>query len=78
MRAIRVLALAVVVFAAMVTTSGAKAQQGSQPGSGSMMNQPGGGSIMGHGMMGGGDSMMGPRGMMSGMGMRGGAHPYAR
>lgn len=72
MKAIRVLALAVVVFAAIVTMSGAKAQQGSQPDSGPMMSQPGGGSIMGHGMMGGGDSMMGNHGMMSGMGMRGG------
>jgi LTXXQ motif family protein len=70
--------LAVALLAAIAATGSARAQQDSQqeskPDSGSMMNQqPGSGSMMGHGMMGEGQSMMGGHGMMGGMGMGGGS-----
>ncbi len=59
--------LAVALLAAITATVSARAQQNSQPDSGSMMNQqPGSGSMMGHGMMSGGQSMMGGHGMMGG------------
>jgi len=59
--------LAVALPAAITTTVSARAQQNSQPDSGSMMNQqPDSGSMMGHGMMSGGQSMMGGHGMMGG------------
>ncbi|HSA67689.1 MAG TPA: Spy/CpxP family protein refolding chaperone [Methyloceanibacter sp.] len=65
-----------VTLLAIAATGSANAQdnsQQSQPDSGSMMNQqPGSGSMMGHGMMGGGQSTMGGHGMMGGMGMGGG------
>ena len=65
--------LAVALLAAITTTVSARAQQNSQPDSGSMMNQqPGSGSMMGHGMM-SGQSMMGGHGMLGGMGMGGGS-----
>ena len=77
MKAIKVLALAVAVSATLIAPSGAKAQQESQPDSGSMMDhQSGGGSMMGHGIMGDSDAMMGQRGTMGGrmggMGAEGG------
>jgi hypothetical protein len=71
--------LAVALLAAIAATGSARAQQDSQqeskPDSGSMMNQqPGSGSMMGHGMMGEGQSMMGGHGgMMGGTGMGGGS-----
>jgi hypothetical protein len=59
--------LAVALLAAITATVSARAQQDSQPDSGSMMNQqPDSGSMMGHGMMSGGQSMMGGHGMMGG------------
>ena len=59
--------LAVALLAAITATVSARAQQNSQPDSGSMMNQqPDSGSMMGHGMMSGGQSMMGGHGMMGG------------
>ena len=59
--------LAVALLAAITTTVSARAQQNSQPDSGSMMNQqPDSLSMMGHGMMSGGQSMMGGHGMMGG------------
>jgi hypothetical protein len=67
--------LAVALLAAIAATVSAHAQQDSQqnskPDSGSMMDhQSGSGSMMGHGMMGEGQSMMGGHGgMMGGMGM---------
>jgi len=66
MNALKTLILAVAVFAAIATTSSAKAQQEGQPNSGSMMD---------HGMMGDGDSIMGHSGMMGGMGAKGGRPP---
>ena len=71
MNAIKGSMLAVAVLAAIAATGSARAQQDSQqeskPDSGSMMNrQPGSGSMMGHGMMGEGQSMMGGHGMMGG------------
>ena len=60
MKAIKVLALVVAVSAALIAPSGAGAQQGRQPDSGSMIDhQSGGGSMMGHGRMGKSNSMMG-------------------
>jgi hypothetical protein len=69
--------IAVALLAAIAATGSAYAQQDSQqnnkPDSGSMMDhQSGSGSMMGHGMMGEGQSMMGGHGMMGGMGMGGG------
>src|SRR5262245_49074114 len=69
--------LAVALLAAIVATGSAHAQhdsqQNSKPDSGSMMDhQSGSGSMMGHGMMGDGQSMMGGHGMMGGMGTGGG------
>lgn len=59
--------LAVALLAAITATVSAHAQQDSQTDSGSMMNQqPCSGSMMGHGMMSGGQSMMGGHGMMGG------------
>lgn len=59
--------LAVALLAAIAATVSARAQQNSQPDSGSMMSQqPGSGSMMGHGMMSGGQSMVGGHGMMGG------------
>ena len=66
--------LAVALLAGIAATGSTRAQQDSQPDSGSMMNhQSGSGSMMGHQMMGEGQSMMGGHAMMGGMGMRGGA-----
>ena len=74
---------AVALLAAIAATGSARAQQDSQqeskPDSGSMMNQqPGSGSMMGHGMMSGDQSMMGGHGMMGGMGMGGPASMCGR
>ena len=67
MNTIRGSMLAVALLAAITATVSARAQQNSQPDSGSMMNQqPDSGSMMGHGMMSGGQSMMGGHGMMGG------------
>ena len=67
MNAIKGSMLAVAVLAAIAATGSARAQQNSQPDSGSMMNQqPDSGSMMGHGMMSGGQSMMGGHGLMGG------------
>jgi LTXXQ motif family protein len=77
MNRIKVSTFAVALLAAISATGSARAQQDSQQNSqqdsGSMMNsKPGSGSMMGHGMMGGGQSMMGHHGMMGSMGMGGG------
>jgi hypothetical protein len=70
--------LAVALLAAIAATGSARAQQVSQqeskPDSGSMMDhQSGSSSMMGHGMMGEGQSMMGGHGTMGGMGVGGGS-----
>jgi LTXXQ motif family protein len=76
MNTIKTSMLAVALLAIAATGSANaqdNSQQGGQSDSGSMMNQqPGSGSMMGHGMMGDGQSMMGHHGMMGGMGMGGG------
>jgi len=68
MNAIKLPMLVVVFLAVIAVMGSARAQQDSKPDSGATMGQqPGSGSMMGHGTMGDGQSMMGHGGMMSGM-----------